>query len=156
MTETIPEFLARLRRQDYQVALTPENKIRATPPAGTLPDHIRAQIQARREDMVVALQAEAFEAAWRAYRTVIAEMVVAYEVRKPRTRYWAEARQLTDLWQAHLPSKEQYHSRDTAAVQTAADSLAAEFAAYWTVWDALSDAPDGRTGEYGAKTASAT
>lgn len=136
MAESASELLARLRRQGYTIALTDDGKIRATPPTGTLPDHIRAQLTERKAVLVECLNEEAFEGAWDAWRAAIAGMVAEYEARKPLTRCWVEARDLIDIWWGVMPSKETYDKCDTAVVRAATTALNCQLADYWARFDA--------------------
>jgi hypothetical protein len=136
MPETIDDLLKRLRKQDYQIVLTAEGKISAKPAAGILPDHVRAILTARREEIVAHLRAETFQQAHQAFRAAVYRMVAEYEARKPLTRCWAEGRALVDIWWGVMPQKAAYDAQDTAAVLAAATQLDVAVAACFRRWDA--------------------
>lgn len=152
MPETIADLLQRLRRQDYSITLTPEGRINARPPVGSLPEHIRAILTARKGEVVAALQGEEYQAVWSEYRQAVLGMVREYEARKPYTRYWVEARALNDLWYGVMPRKEDYDNRNSAALRSSAAALDQAVAAYFAAFDARcrehdSDAQNGRSAE---------
>lgn len=135
MPETIPDLLTRLRKQDYTISLTDAGRINAKPPAGALPDHIRAVLTARKEDIVAYLRAEQFQCAKYDFHSAVFRMMAEYEARKPYTRYWAEGRALVDIWYGIMPQKEDYDEQRTEIVLAAVAALDAAVAVYFRAWD---------------------
>jgi|SRR5215467_1352824 len=139
MPESIADLLARFRRQGYQFLLTDDQKIRAIPPSGSLPEHVRSQVSARRTEIVEHLIEEAWTAARDDYRLAVFEMAALYEARRPYARFWVEGRSLNVLWEAHRPTKEDYDTRNVPALRLAAQELRAAVVEWASSFDAQTE-----------------
>jgi hypothetical protein len=119
--------------------LTEDHKIRATPPAGDLPDHIRGQLRARREDVIALLETESQQTRRQVWRQVGPRALCVfnvyatneYEKRKPhvspvvRRACWA-------ILAECLPGLPD----DVDVMYAGLDAFRGRMVEYWQTWDA--------------------